>query len=64
VKIQVVVFWIMTPCIVMVGYRRFGGMKMLTAWSSEMLLSNHITTWHHNSEDLTQINLILISLKR
>jgi len=29
VKIQVEVFWVVTPCSVVVGYQRFGGLSCL-----------------------------------
>jgi len=55
-KIQVVVFWVVTPCHVAVGYQRFGGPRYLTlkldaARSSETLVSYHITTRRDNVED-------------
>jgi hypothetical protein len=43
VKIQVEVFWVVTPCSVAVGYKRFGG--------SYCLFRNvGNTTWRHNPE--------------
>jgi hypothetical protein len=38
-EIKVAYFWVPT-------------LKMEVAWSSETLVSYHITVWHHNSEDL------------
>jgi hypothetical protein len=53
VKIQVKVFWVVTPCSVVVEYQQFGGtLKMEAARSSKMLVSYCNTTWHCNSEDL------------
>jgi hypothetical protein len=53
-KIQVVVFWIMTPYSDDVGYQRLGGLcftlKMEAAKSSETLVSYHITTRYHKPE--------------
>jgi hypothetical protein len=55
VMIQVEVFWIVTPCSVVVGYQRFRGPfftpKMEAAWSSETSVSCHITIWRHNPEN-------------
>jgi len=57
---QVEIFWVATPCIVMVGYQHFrltccfrlkGEVKMEAAWSSEALLYNN-NTRRHNQEDL------------
>jgi hypothetical protein len=63
VKIQVVL-WDVIVSSVTVGYHCFGGpcclqlqgeVKMETARSSEMLVSYHNTTWHHNPKTLTCI---------
>jgi hypothetical protein len=54
---QVEVFWIVTPCIYVVGYRRFGvpcyhyfqgEMKTVIAWFSETSASHHNTTRYQN----------------
>jgi len=59
-KIKIAVFWVLTPCSDVVGYQHFGGpccshlqskVVVKAAWSSEMLVCHHITTWHQNSED-------------
>jgi len=44
VKIQVEVFWVVTPCSVVVGYQRVR--------TSDTLVSYRNTTWRHISEDL------------
>jgi hypothetical protein len=51
VKIQVEVFWVLTPCVVMVGYQRFRGPCCLHLQGQEILASYHNTTWRHNPED-------------
>jgi hypothetical protein len=51
VKIQIEVFCIVTPCSVPEDLAAFT-LKMEAASPSEMLVSYHITTRHHNSEDL------------
>jgi hypothetical protein len=43
VMLQVGVFWVVTPCNVVVGYERLQG---------ETLVSYHNTTRRHNPEDL------------
>jgi hypothetical protein len=61
VKIQVKVFWAVTPCDAAVGYQCFRGLccphlhftlKMDAAWSSVMVVSYCNITCHHNPEDL------------
>jgi len=46
-QVQVEVFWVVIPCIVMVGY------QWEIAWTYKMLVSYHNTTWHHNQEDFS-----------
>jgi hypothetical protein len=51
VKIKVDVFWVVTSCSVVVGYRHFRGqcylLKMEEAWTSEVLVFYHITRRHN-----------------
>jgi hypothetical protein len=60
VKIQAEVFWVVTPCSVVVGYQRFGGpyclylrsdVRIEAAWTSETLVFYN-TTRRHYPEDL------------
>jgi hypothetical protein len=64
VKIQVEVFWVVTPCSVVVGYQCFRGpcclhlhftIKMEAARSSETMVSYHNTTQHPIKTTSTQI---------
>jgi len=57
---QVKVFWVVTPCSVVLGHQHFGGpcclqfyftLKMKTAWPSKTMVSYHNTAWQHNSEN-------------
>jgi len=50
------------PRSAMVGYQHFRGpcclhLQSEAAWASEMLVSNHDTTWHHNPEDQFESSL-------
>jgi hypothetical protein len=45
-KIQIAVFWVVTPCSEMAGYQR-----LLSPWFSKTVVSCHITIWRHNPED-------------
>jgi hypothetical protein len=54
-KEQIELFWIVTPCIVVVGYQHFI-LKMEAATSSETWVSHHNTTQRHNPE-LLDLNL-------
>jgi hypothetical protein len=53
-KTHVVVLWVVTPCSVVVGYQRFGGlrMKVEVEQSSEMLISYYSTTRCQNPQDV------------
>jgi len=51
-KIQFVVFWVVTPCNDVVGYQRFGGsccLHLHPKAGSSMVL--HITALRHNPQD-------------
>jgi len=66
-----VVFWVVTPCSVVVGYQRFRGscclhllyftLKMEAARSSETMVSYHNTTRRHSPEELETFLLCLCS---
>jgi hypothetical protein len=45
-------FWVVTLCNAVVGYQPSGGPWCLHLSLEETLVSYHITTWHHNPEDL------------
>jgi hypothetical protein len=59
-KIEVLLFWVVTPCRDVVGYQSVGGFATSIIWEkllkveavrfSETLVS-YITTWHRNPED-------------
>jgi len=49
VKIQVEVFWVVMPCSVVVGHRRFGGPCCLHL---QVLVNYHNSTRRQNPEDL------------
>jgi hypothetical protein len=58
VKIQVEVFWVVTPCSAIIGYQHFGEpfsyhfrVKMKVSRLSEMLVPYHNITRRHNPED-------------
>jgi len=50
-KIQVVVFCVVTPCNWVVGHQRFGGLCCLHLQPPETMVSYHIATRCHNSKD-------------
>jgi hypothetical protein len=47
-RIEVMVFWVVTPCSDVVGY--YFNLKMEAARFSETLISYHISTWCLNPE--------------
>jgi len=49
-KIQVTLLRVVILFSDVVGYQHYR-VKMEAAWSTKMLASHHITTWHHNSVD-------------
>jgi len=51
VKIQVEIFWVVTPCTVMGYAASVFRMNMGAVWPSETLASWYITTSFHNSEE-------------
>jgi len=52
VDMEVDVFWVLTPCSVVLGYQRFGGPCCLHLQrTSETLVSYHNIIWRHNPED-------------
>jgi hypothetical protein len=71
-KIQVMGFWVVMPCSDLVKYQHFREPCCLhfqvhftpeIGWSSEALVSYHITTWYHNLKVLEQYLFPLFSVR-